>query len=192
MKKDLEHKAAKNENTKYRLAESMKKCMELTPVDDITVRQIVEGCNLTRQTFYRNFLDKYDLINWYFDKLLRESFVRMGNGETVYEGLIKKFDFIKKEQVFFSAAFRSDDQNSLKQHDFKEIYSFYIKLIEKKTGEKMKEEFLFPLELYCQGSIDMTVKWVLNGMKTSTETMARLLVESMPAKLEKLFQEFGI
>ncbi|MCI9136223.1 MAG: TetR family transcriptional regulator [Lachnospiraceae bacterium] len=170
----------------------MKKCMELTPVDDITVRQIVEGCNLTRQTFYRNFLDKYDLINWYFDKLLRESFVRMGNGETVYEGLIKKFDFIKKEQVFFSAAFRSDDQNSLKQHDFKEIYSFYIKLIEKKTGEKMKEEFLFPLELYCQGSIDMTVKWVLNGMKTSTETMARLLVESMPAKLEKLFQEFSI
>ncbi|MGN1143201.1 MAG: TetR family transcriptional regulator, partial [Anaerovoracaceae bacterium] len=40
--------------------------MKTTSVDDITIRQIVENCGLTRQTFYRNFLDKYDLINWYF------------------------------------------------------------------------------------------------------------------------------
>ena len=28
--------------------------------------------------FYRNFQDKYDLINWYFDKILLESFEHMG------------------------------------------------------------------------------------------------------------------
>ena len=57
---------AKSESTKYRLAEAMKTCMKTTSVDDITIRQIVEVCGVTRQTFYRNFLDKYDLINWYF------------------------------------------------------------------------------------------------------------------------------
>ena len=62
--------APKGEKTKYRLAESMKECMKTTPVEEITVRQICEICGVTRQTFYRNFLDKYDLINWYFDKLL--------------------------------------------------------------------------------------------------------------------------
>nr|WP_278998082.1 hypothetical protein [[Ruminococcus] lactaris] len=40
---------------------------------------------MTRQTFYRNFQDKYDLINWYFDKILIESFAHMGEGKTVYE-----------------------------------------------------------------------------------------------------------
>lgn len=191
-KEAREHKFAKNESTKYRLAESMKQCMASTPVDDITIRQIVTGCGLTRQTFYRNFLDKYDLINWYFDKLLTESFVHMGSGETVYEGLVKKFDFIKKEQVFFAAAFRSDDQNSLKRHDFEKILSFYTELIQKKSQKALEEEYLFPLELYCQGSIYMTVKWVLGGMKTSTKRMARLLVESVPAKLGELFRELGI
>lgn len=44
--------------------------LKTTPVEEITVRQICEICGVTRQTFYRNFLDKYDLINWYFDKLL--------------------------------------------------------------------------------------------------------------------------
>ena len=60
----------KQEKTKYKLAESVKECMKTAPVDKITVKNIVEGCGVTRQTFYRNFLDKYDLINWYFDKLV--------------------------------------------------------------------------------------------------------------------------
>ena len=63
-------KSVKGEKTKYKLAHSMKECMLTTSVENITVKQIVENCGLTRQTFYRNFLDKYDLINWYFDKLL--------------------------------------------------------------------------------------------------------------------------
>ena len=40
--------------------------------------------------FYRNFLDKYDLINWYFDKLLAKSFEHMGQGKTVYDALVKE------------------------------------------------------------------------------------------------------
>ena len=112
---------AKSESTKYRLAEAMKTCMKTTSVDDITIRQIVEVCGVTRQTFYRNFLDKYDLINWYFDKLLLKSFEHMGEGTTVYDGLVKKFEYLKEEHLFFAAAFRSDDQNSLKEHDFRDV-----------------------------------------------------------------------
>ena len=82
--------AMKGEKTKYRLAAAMKECMKTTPVDAITVRQITERCGVTRQTFYRNFLDKYDLINWYFDKLLARSFEHMGRGTTVLDSLEKK------------------------------------------------------------------------------------------------------
>ena len=48
--------------------------MKTTPVDNIAVTQLTELCGVTRQTFYRNFIDKYDLINWYFDILLHKSF----------------------------------------------------------------------------------------------------------------------
>ena len=96
------------DKTKYRLAEAAKKCMASSGTDAMTVTQIVQTCGVTRQTFYRNFQDKYDLINWYFDKLLLESFAQMGDGLTVYEGLTRKFEFIQKERVFFAGAFRSD------------------------------------------------------------------------------------
>ena len=169
--------APKGEKTKYRLAESMKECMKTTPVEEITVRQICEICGVTRQTFYRNFLDKYDLINWYFDKLLTKSFEHMGRGTTVFDSLEKKFTYIQKEKAFFSAAFRYDKQNSLREHDFDLILAFYENLL---------------LEMYCQGSITMTVKWVLTGMDLTPSEFAALLVRAMPEDLKKLFRNLQL
>lgn len=67
-----ERNLTKGEKTKYRLARAMKECMKSTSVENITVKQITENCGLTRQTFYRNFLDKYDLILDFYEKLICE------------------------------------------------------------------------------------------------------------------------
>ncbi len=182
----------RQERTKYRLAASMKECMKTAPVDRITVKNIVEGCGLTRQTFYRNFLDKYDLINWYFDKLVLQSFAQIGMGHTVGESLERKLRFIVDEKVFFTEAFRSDDRNSLKEHDFELILQFYTDLIARRTSQPLKEDIRFLLELYCRGSVYMTVKWVLGGMKATPGEMSAKLVEAIPPKLEQLFRELGL
>lgn len=143
----------KQEKTKYRLAEAVKACMKTTPVDRITVKDIVEGAGVARQTFYRNFLDKYDLINWYFDKLVLACFKEIGVSHTVEESLTQKLRFIRDEKAFFMGAFRSDDHNSLKEHDFELILGFYQDLIVKKTGRPPAEDIRFLLEMYCQGSV---------------------------------------
>ena len=59
----------------------------------------------------------------------------MGEGKTVYEGLVKKFHYIEEERLFFKAAFRTDEQNNLKEHDFRLILDFYTRQIEEKTGK---------------------------------------------------------
>ena len=40
----------KQEKTRYKLAASMKECMKSAPVDKITVKEIVEGCGVTRHS----------------------------------------------------------------------------------------------------------------------------------------------
>lgn len=179
---------SRQEKTKFRLADSMKECMKTEPVEKITVKNIVEGCGVTRQTFYRNFLDKYDLINWYFDKLVLQSFEQIGVGHTVGESLARKFEFLVNEKVFFTGAFRCDAQNSLKEHDFELILRFYTDLIARKTSQSLSPEIQFLLEMYCQGSVYMTVKWVLGGMKDSPAAMSAKLVEAMPPKLAEVFE----
>ena len=141
------------EKVKYRLADAMKSCMKKAPVEKITVKEITEECGVSRQTFYRNFQDKYDLINW------------------------------------FKAAFKNDTQNCLRDHDFELIREFYKNQIEEKSGKTMSEHLQFQLEMYCQGSIYMTVQWVLGEMKESPENLAHALAQSMPEELAKVFRE---
>lgn len=177
---------------KYRLAEAMKACMRTMPVEKITVKEIVQECGTTRQTFYRYFLDKYDLINWYFDKILLESFEHMGEGTTVYEGLCKKFQYIEEEKLFFKAAFRNDQQNCLREHDFRLILAFYTRQIEEKTKEPISENLRFLLEMYCQGSIYMTVQWVLGERKSTPQEMAKALVSAMPSELYDVMKQLNL
>ena len=177
-----------NDGVRYKLANAMKECMRTAPVEKITVKEIVETCGLTRQTFYRNFQDKYDLINWYFDRILLESFQHMGEGKTAYEGLVYMFHYIEVEKLFFKAAFRTDDQNCLRDHDFQLILRFYENQIQEKTKQPIPENLHFQLEMYCQGSVYMTTQWVLGDMKKRPEEMARNLVAAMPAELETLFK----
>lgn len=182
----------RQEATKYKLADSVKQCMKAASVDRITVKDIVEGCGLTRQTFYRNFKDKYDLINWYFDKLVQQSLGQIETGSRVRESLARKFAFILEERAFFSGAFRSDDHNSLKEHDFELILRFYNRLLAQRTSKPLDEELQFQLEMYCRGSVYMTVKWVLGGMKDTPQQMSDKLVDAMPPRLAGVFKELGL
>lgn len=187
-----EREYTRSEKTRYRLAESMKECLASTEVENITVRQITEHCGVTRQTFYRNFLDKYDLINWYFDILLAKSFEHMGQGRTVREALVKKFTYIREEQAFFAAAFRYDEQNSLRQHDFELILQFYVHLIREKTGREPEKTIRYLLEMYCQSSIYMTIRWVTGEIACTPEELASILVDGMPEKLAEIFVRLSI
>lgn len=181
-----------SEATRLRLARAMEELMRERALENVTVTELCARCGVTRQTFYRNFLDKYDLVNWYFGKLLERSFEHMGSGRTVREGLERKFEYIRAERVFFAAAFRADGTNSLKEHDTEAIIEFYTRLIERKTGAAPVGETAFMLELYCRGSVAMTVEWVLGGMRAEPAELARFMVDSLPAPLRELFLRLGL
>ena len=166
-----------NNDIKYKLANAMKECMFSSPVEKITVKEICDTCGVTRQTFYR---------------ILIESFHQMGEGSTVYESLVKKFEYIRMEQLFFKAAFKNDEQNNLKEHDFELIRQFYIDQIEGKSHRKISDKLLFQLEMYCQGSVFMTTQWVLGNKNFTPQELAGLLADAMPKELADVFREVNL
>lgn len=182
----------KKQDTQLCFAKALTKLMEKNELDKISTKAIVEKSGLTRQTFYRYFKDKYDLVNWYFETLVRDSFALMGIEYTLEEGLKRKFAFIKKEFVFFYQAFSSNDSNSLMHYDYEYILRFYKERIAKTHPEELDHESLFLLEMYCHGSITMTVKWVKNGQKESVDEIVSLLIEAMPERIRKLLLEAGM
>ena len=52
--------------TKQAFAASLKQQLKEKPLDKITVTDLVEDCEVNRQTFYYHFQDIYDLIEWIY------------------------------------------------------------------------------------------------------------------------------
>lgn len=181
----------KHDETRYIFAQAIKELIKMRPLDKIAVTDIVTEAGMTRQTFYRYFKDKYDLVNWYFEKLVLKSFRQMGSGCSLYEALHLKFEFIQNEQSFFKEAFKSNDYNNLVNYDFSCIYEFYKGIIEKNLGHQVNKDIDFLLKMYCKGSIDMTVDWVLNDMPTSVDEIVGLLIEALPKRLEPFILDIG-
>ncbi|HAD23517.1 MAG TPA: TetR family transcriptional regulator [Kandleria vitulina] len=171
------------EDTRYIFAEGLKELLKKQPLDKVSVTDIVKVSGKTRQTFYRYFEDKYALVNWYFKVLADQSFLQIGEQETLKEGLTKKFEFILEDQLFFEAAFLSKDYNNVEHYDYECIYHFYEGIIKKKCGQ-IPDDIRFLLKMYCHGSITMTVDWATHGMKRSPEELAQYLIDALPAKLE--------
>jgi len=164
----------------------MKQLMQRREIEKISVSDICEEAVISRPTFYKYFKDKYDLVNWYFDKVATNSFLQMGTSMNLREALTKKYVIMQGEGVFFPVAFRSRSQNNLMEYDYQSIYNFYCKYIADKTGRKIDEELDFLLRLYCAGSIHMTVEWAVEGMKMSPEEMADLLIKALPERLKEI------
>ncbi|WP_028043151.1 TetR/AcrR family transcriptional regulator C-terminal domain-containing protein [Candidatus Stoquefichus massiliensis] len=177
-----------HEQTKYVFAQSAKDLMDKQSLDKMTVTDIVKHSGMTRQTFYRYFQDKYDLVNWYFEKLADKSFRQIGSSSTLREGLIKKFTFLLNDKVFFMQAFQSKDYNNVENYDYQCILEFYTNIIQKKIGE-IPPDIMFLLDMYCHGSITMTVDWAIRGMQESPEVLADLFIDALPPKLEKLLSD---
>lgn len=174
----------KHDETKYIFAVAIKDLIKVSPLDKIAVTDIVTRSGMTRQTFYRYFKDKYDLVNWYFEKLVLKSFRQMATGCLLQEALQLKFAFIKNEHSFFKEAFKSNDYNNLINYDYNCIYEFYKGVIEKNLGHEIDREIKFLLQMYCKGSIDMTVEWVLNDMPLEIDEIVVLLIEAIPSRLK--------
>ena len=178
------------DRTREKLARAIKEEMERAPLDKITVTQIVERAGVTRQTFYRNFQDKYDLVNWHFEQLAQRSFKQMGVSLTLREALIRKFQFLKGEGTFFTQAFRSRDHNSVVAYDYQCILEFYTGILQRKLGvEKLPQDIAFLLEMYCSAAIDKTVEWGTTGMERPIPELVDLLIEAMPQRLQELLRE---
>lgn len=68
----------RSNQTKHLLAESLQELMVTTPLEKISVNDIVDHAGVGRNTFYYHFEDKYDLVNWYFQSGITQFLVERG------------------------------------------------------------------------------------------------------------------
>ena len=60
-------------STKQLVYESLSKLLLIKSIENLTVNDIIRSSGVSRATFYRHFLDKYDVMTSYYKSILEST-----------------------------------------------------------------------------------------------------------------------
>jgi len=171
------------------LAESLKELLKSTPFKKITVKDIVDNCEVTRTTFYRHFKDKYELMNWiYFHKI--QGFLDQNPQISKWKDLLYLVTaFLYENQTFFASIVSFNEQNSFREFLYGYGSDYCIAQIRNSLhSEAVPKEEAVAVKIYIDGTIRVLFDWLEAGCPEAPEELARMMCNCWPVPLTKYFQ----
>lgn len=152
--------------TKKLLADSLKNMLSTKTLDKITVKDLCENCNVNRQTFYYNFQDIYDLMEWIFQDDLETEIKNADPHLDWQERIHSIFIYAQENKRFVLNAYHSISRSALEKY-FKRRTSPIIREIVDEHSEGyniLEEDKEFITDVYITFFIDIVCEWIENGM----------------------------
>jgi AcrR family transcriptional regulator len=156
-------------------------------LSNILVKDICRKAKVTRQTFYRHFKDKYDVVNWFYDKEIESLFIATYSISGIKTNLISKCNKYKQNLDLYRNIYQCDGQNSLAKHEFSRIYTSLSNKIFYNIGlprEGHSVELQYSLEFFCHGLIQSTIDWLNRSCPMSCDTFADIMIKAMPSEVK--------
>ncbi|MNW25900.1 HTH-type dhaKLM operon transcriptional activator DhaS [compost metagenome] len=171
------------------LAESLMELAKKHLIQSITVTDITENCQVSRQMFYYHFSSKYDLISWIYrdkaDKIVEEYIEKEPWGKVA--GRI--IEFIKDDYIYFKKAFDDDTHLSFYNIIYNYTVECHTKHILKRTNKDiLPAEVLFAIRFNAYGGVNVTRDWLENGMKETPSELGELIYSAMPSSISPYFE----
>lgn len=174
--------AAMSQFTKKALIESFIKLLNQTTLDKITVKDIVDDCGVTRNTFYYYFQDIYALLEEIFQLEAQKVIEANKDYDSWQDSFLQtvKFALENKRIIFHSYHSLNRDQLERYLHGISDsfIYGFV-----KKRAEGMNvtsEDIKFISDFYKFALVGMLLEWIRNGMADDPHIFMH--------KMEQLFE----
>ncbi|MBQ8280027.1 MAG: TetR/AcrR family transcriptional regulator C-terminal domain-containing protein [Roseburia sp.] len=173
------------------LSEALVEICENKPLDNVTVTEITKQAKLTRQVFYRHFVDKYDLAKYIhlhdYYSALENAVLEDDKGVDMWGRVSRAwFDVIKEKAKFYQNIYRSNSGGEFKRIMRTYITNFYMGIVEQQLEKQMDPDIFFVVQLYLAGATEKINDWVASGAKIPVEELSRLLYLGMPEKIRNL------
>lgn len=171
-------------STKNHIAYVMRALMESRPFNKITLKELLDTSGVSRTTFYRYYKDKYDVVT----EIYKEEVKKLSREHDISESWNSEvMGLMYNNREFLQRAFKEKEINSLWEYVVALTREDCIIAVRKKLGiEQLPDEYMFSIDFYCAGCLNVLENWINNGWCESPETIARILEENKPARLAKV------
>lgn len=158
----------RSNQTKHLLAQSLQELMVTTPLEKISVNDIVDHAGVGRNTFYYHFEDKYDLVNWYFQSGITQFLVESSAYSSWGSLLTALETYFLENKVFYCNALAYNGQNSLQQYMFEYLRSIFAQNARELNPDIAAEEATKIGQFFAGAMMGILIPWVFSGMKGNT------------------------
>lgn len=179
--------------TKHVLTESIKQLMKQTPLERISIQQIVDNCGLNRQTFYYHFKDKFDIVNWIYYTEAVENIADCKNYQNWREGMEKVLAHIANNKSFYKNALRTPGENTFKRYFFNVCYQLIMAVIQELSSmlQVDDEDCVFIANFYTHAFVGMTTQWIMNEVKESPDQFAKRIHDIVEGSMLSALKRFA-
>lgn len=148
--------------TKRALAQAIKELMNEKPLVKISIADIVDRCQMNRQSFYYHFRDKYDLVNWiFYTELITE--LQNSPNKDEYEELKNICRYLYDNRTFYINALKFTGQNSFYEYFGEVIYQLLKAAFNESFGNSDQSDF--NAMFYADALRACIFRWLTSGAK---------------------------
>lgn len=178
--------------TKKALAQSLKKLLSEKPLDKITVIDIVEDCEVNRQTFYYHFKDIYDLIEWTYLNEATKAIDGKKTYDTWQEGFLHIFEYVLQNKSFVTNTYHSMSRDHLERYLYAVTFDLLMGVIQEKAkGLNVRDEDKkFIANFYKYAFTGLMLEWIRTGMKDDPSSIIKHLDILIHGDITKALEKF--
>lgn len=169
MAKKLDRRTA---YTRMVIRESLYKLLEKKRLSEITVKELCEEADINRTTFYRNYMDIYDL----YEKLEEELTEKVFADGDIEEDRFKLLKVIYENQTFYREFFDSRLESRYIKNTIQQMYDEMKKLLlDRGTYDEKMFHILYQYNYH--GAVGVIRDWLDGGCAESPEDFGKILFE---------------
>lgn len=183
----IEHVFQDNKDSEKALFDALYSIMLTTPIDKITVDQIVKTAHVSRAGFYRRYKDKYDLLNSGYERILENTLFTFHTGNTWKDSIYRIYSVIGEHWPFFNNAFHSNDCNSLQNYIFDRTLRLEKEILRDNGIDPDDPLNTYRLIAYVSGGLAVTVRWVEDQAKLPLDKLIDVFIDNVPQAFKEYF-----
>lgn len=176
------------DTTKDRILMACNGLLREMPFEKITVSLIIERSGVSKSTFYRYFLDKYDVMNYNYKRNLDGWIVsqKCKNWRELYYCIFSSsIKDVKREKNAYAVVGTNSYSKFLHDYSYQTIENMTVTC----RGTSLTREEEFNLSLFCYGGIAMNVDWLNGKLNYTVDEITDLIFMSMPESMRNLWKQ---
>lgn len=149
----------------------------------VTVSDICAAAPCSKSTFYRNFEDKFSIVEWRTQRLLAQSVYNLGRTMSWREAYLVLLREFAQHRDFFVAAMSASGNRSVRSSNKVTAIEYLQKRAAESVSGTDKALLLFQARYFAGMMVDVIGDWTEHGMSEAPEILVDRLMTMVPKAL---------